>query len=83
MRSAAPASRRVLNVNQAAELLNVSRRWLVREGIPKGKVPYLRPPGSKQFLFLESDLWRALESWRVNEKVGAPPAKSRKSPSRK
>ena len=73
---------RVLNVEQACDLLNVSRRWLVREGIRKYKIPFLRPPNSNQLRFLESDLWRVLESWRENDKVGTSPndkrAKSKK-----
>ena len=64
---------RVLNATQAAEFLSVSRRWLVREGVRKQKIPFLRPPGSNQLLFLESDLWRVLESWLENAYVGTPP----------
>ena len=64
---------RVLNATQAAEFLSVSRRWLVREGVRKQKIPFLRPPCSNQLLFLESDLWRVLESWRENAYVGTPP----------
>lgn len=68
---------RVLDATQAAALLGVKRRWLVREGIRKFKVPFLRPPGSNQLLFLESDLWRTVESWRANDKVGTAPVKKR------
>jgi hypothetical protein len=80
---------RVLDATQAAALLGVKRRWLVREDIRKFKVPFIRPPGSNQILFLESDLWRTVETWRANDKVGTPPrderAKSldRKSPKKK
>jgi excisionase family DNA binding protein len=68
---------RVLDVEQACELLNVSRRWLIREGIRKHKIPFLRPPNSNQIRFLESDLWRVLELWRENDEVGTPPVKER------
>ena len=69
---------RVLDPDQAAELLNVSRRWLVREGVRKFKIPYLRPPGSRQYRFLESDLWAVLDSWRENDDVGTPPKQTKK-----
>jgi hypothetical protein len=64
---------RTLSPGQAAEFLGVSRRWLMREGIRKYKVPFLRPPGSNTFVFLESDLWAVLESWRASERIGTPP----------
>jgi excisionase family DNA binding protein len=73
MASEASPRDRVLTVDQAAALLGVSRRWLVREGVRKNKVPVHRPPGSRLMLFLESDLWRTLESWRDNEHIGTPP----------
>ncbi len=68
---------RVLDATQAAALLGVKRRWLVREGIRKFKVPFIRPPGSNQILFLESDLWRTVETWRANDKVGTAPRDKR------
>ena len=68
---------RVLDATQAAALLGVKRRWLVREGIRKFTVPFLRPPGSNQILFLESDLWRTVETWRANDKVGTSPRDER------
>jgi hypothetical protein len=68
---------RTLNTEQAAEMLGVSRRWLVREGIRKAKIPYLRPPGSNLLIFLESDLWKVLESWRMTDRVGTPPREKR------
>ena len=75
---------RVLNPDQAAELLGVSRRWLIREGVTKKKVPHLRPPGSNLILFLESDLWAVIEAWREDWGVGSPPKKlRRKQPRRK
>lgn len=58
-----PQQGRVLNAT--AEFLGVSRRWLVKEAIPKGKVPFLRPPGSRIYLFLESDLCAVLQTWRA------------------
>src|SRR5438874_12257312 len=70
---------RTLNVVQAAEMLGVSRRWLVREGIRKAKIPYLRPPHSNKLIFLESDLWRVLDSWKQNDHVGTPPSDRLKS----
>jgi hypothetical protein len=68
---------RVLDATQAAALLGVKRRWLVREGIRKFKVPFIRPPGSRQILFLESDLWRTVETWRANDRVGTGPRDER------
>lgn len=70
---------RVLTPEQAAELLNVSRRWLMREGVAKSKVPCLRVPGSNLIRFLESDLWRVLESWRDGQAVGTPPKGKRRN----
>jgi predicted DNA-binding transcriptional regulator AlpA len=66
---------RVLRPEQAAALLGVSRRWLMREGVPKYKIPFHRPPGSNRTLFLESDLWAVLEAWRQDKGVGSPPRK--------
>jgi hypothetical protein len=71
---------RVLDPDQAAEMLCVSKRWLLREGVRKYRVPYLRPSGSRQYKFLESDLWAVLDSWRASERVGTPPKKSGKKP---
>ena len=65
-------SDRVLTADQACELLNVTRRWLIREGVYKGKVPCLRPPGSNIILFLESDLWAVLKAWRVVDEANKP-----------
>jgi hypothetical protein len=73
---------RVLDADEAATLLHVTRRWLMREGIRKYKVPFLRPPGSRTILFLESDMWRVLDSWRENSKIGNPP-RGRKVPAKK
>lgn len=66
-------SERVLNATQAADVLGVSRRWLIREGIRKYKIPYLRPPGSRQLLFMPSDLARVLKAWRVSDRIGSSP----------
>lgn len=68
---------RVLNVEQAAEMIGMSRRWVVREGVGKRKLPYLRPPGSNQLLFLESDLWRTLDEWKVSDETGSSPARKK------
>jgi len=69
---------RVLTPDEAAELLGVSRTWLIREGIGKHKIPHLRPPGSNLIRFLERDIWRVRESWRVDYGTGTPPLELRK-----
>jgi hypothetical protein len=51
---------------------------LVREGVRKFKIPYLRPPGSRQYKFLESDLWAVLDSWRESDEIGTPPKQTKK-----
>lgn len=74
---------RVLNATKAAAYLDVPRRWLVREGVRKYKVPFLQPPGSRTLLFFVSDLDRTLESWRASDKVGTQPRDRAKSLGRK
>jgi hypothetical protein len=69
---------RVLTVDEACEFLKVTRWWLIKEGVAKRKVPFIRPPGSNQIKFLESDLIDVLKSWRVGYSVGSPP-KEKKS----
>jgi len=56
---------RVLNADQAAEFLGVSKRWLMREGIHERGVPYIRPSPRKT-LFYERDLVQMLKSWEVD-----------------
>jgi len=68
---------RVLKPDEAAELLGVTKDWLIREGIGKHKIPHLRPPGSNQIRFFERDMWRVREAWRVDFGIGTPPVKLR------
>jgi len=55
----------VLNPDQAAEFLNVSKRWLMREGIHDRGIPYIRPSPRKT-LFYEHDLVQMLKAWEVD-----------------
>lgn len=60
--------RRVLNVDQAADYLGVSRRHLLRElvkrPVSKGGLPFIVRPGSNRRKFLLSDLDAWLARWR-------------------
>lgn len=71
-----------LTVDEAAWYLGVSRRWLVKEGIRKGKVPYHQPPESNKLLFRRADLDDVLDAWLVSDGIGTPP-KARKKKGKK
>lgn len=73
--AAAVLSKPTLTIEEAAWYLGVSRRWLVREGVRKGKVPFLRPPGSNKLLFRRAHLDAVIESWVASDGIGTPPGK--------
>ena len=60
----------VLNPEEAAAFLKVSRRTLMKEWVPKRMIPVIRPHKSNRTLFLKSDLVDFLLASRRGYEVG-------------
>jgi hypothetical protein len=75
---AKPYEDRVLDPEQAGEMLGKSPRWMVREGIKQG-IPHLRAPGSSQIRFLVSDILAVREAWHVDGDPNGKRPKHRKA----
>lgn len=60
----------VLNPDEAAAFLKVSRRTLMKEWVPKRMIPVIRPHKSNRTLFLKSDLVDFLLASRRGYEVG-------------
>jgi len=70
----------LLTPEQAAEYLGVTRRWLIKEGVYRRKIPHIRPPGSNIIRFKKSDLDDVINGWRIGYQVGAAkPNKKRRA----
>lgn len=58
----------ILTTDEAAAYIGKSRRWLVREGVRKHGLDFIRPPGTKEYLFEQ----HVLDAWLRGGKNGGP-----------
>jgi hypothetical protein len=61
-----PPEDRLVGADDAAELLGVSRRWLLRVGVKNDLVPFVRPPGARMYLFDTADLRKTIATWKTH-----------------